>query len=406
MSVPTLVRLKHVARLNVRVLAESTPEDVEFRYVDISTCGRGVLSAEPEAMTFGSAPSRARRLVRPGDTIVSTVRTYLRAVWPVTGPTDELVVSTGFAVVTPGAQLDPRYLGWLMQSDLVVDEIVARSVGVSYPAINGLEVGEIQVPILPIEVQRAIADYLDAETGRIDEIVAARRRMSDLLGERLTAKVAQILRYVPRAPLGRCLDSIEQGWSPIANEATRAGDETWGVLKLSAVTGGTFRPDQHKALEEPPGVNARYEVRRGDLLMTRANTPELVGDAAYVDGTPPRLLFPDIVYRLRFSEALADGQYLGYALRTPEVRGQLTATARGSSQSMVKLRGEDISRLLVPLPTRTEQDDLGRRINVAVNRADDQRRALLRQVELLLERRQALITAAVTGQLKIPGVAA
>src|SRR5204862_363655 len=93
-----------------------------------------------EPVTF--EPETSRRLVHPGDTIVSTVRTYLRAVWPVTERTDDLVVSTGFAVLSPRSQLNPGFLGWSAQSDALIEEIVARSVGVSYPAITAGEIGD------------------------------------------------------------------------------------------------------------------------------------------------------------------------------------------------------------------------------------------------------------------------
>ena len=69
-------RLKYVSsRFNARALKEDTPPDLEFRYVDISSVGRGELVSEPVSMTFETAPTRARRLVQTGDTIISTVRT-------------------------------------------------------------------------------------------------------------------------------------------------------------------------------------------------------------------------------------------------------------------------------------------------------------------------------------------
>ena len=74
--------MKHVVEINRRQLPETTAPDTEFRYVDISACGPGSLVAAPETMRFGDSPSRARRLVRPGDTIVSTVRTNLLGVGP------------------------------------------------------------------------------------------------------------------------------------------------------------------------------------------------------------------------------------------------------------------------------------------------------------------------------------
>ena len=121
----SVIPLKHLARINERALAATTDPDREIRYVDIGSVGRGKLVHPPERMRFGVAPSRARRLVSDGDTIVSTVRTYLRAVWPINGDTDGLVVSTGFAVLTP-TDVDPRYFSWWVLSDVFIEEVVAR----------------------------------------------------------------------------------------------------------------------------------------------------------------------------------------------------------------------------------------------------------------------------------------
>ena len=89
--------------------------------------------AKPEVMRFENAPSRARRLVGKGDTVVSTVRTYLRAVWAASGDLDRIVVSTGFAVLSP-KNINPGFFSWWVRSDAFIEEVVARSTGVSYPA--------------------------------------------------------------------------------------------------------------------------------------------------------------------------------------------------------------------------------------------------------------------------------
>ena len=183
----TVIPLKHLARINERALPATTDPDREIRYVDIGSVGRGELVRRPERMRFADAPSRARRLVRDGDTIVSTVRTYLRAVWPIPGDGDDLVVSTGFAVLTP-TEVDPRYFSWWVRSDTFIEEVVARSVGVSYPAINASELGDLGMYLRLLRIlipeprgQTAIADYLDIETGRIDALISKKRRMIDLL---------------------------------------------------------------------------------------------------------------------------------------------------------------------------------------------------------------------------------
>lgn len=302
--------------------------------------------------------------------------------------------------------IDGRFLRWALAASTSRGQLEVAATGVTRFGLRQDAVARMLVPHPDMATQLAIADLLDAETARIDAVVSSRARMLALLDERLAANIDAMLMHVPRRSLGRCLERIEQGWSPVAADATRADASSWAVLRLSAVTGGTFRPDQHKALEMDPGAYSCHEVQAGDLLMTRANTPELVGDVAFVADTPPRLLMPDIVYRLRYSRDRADGRYLSYALRTPEVRGQVAAVARGSSQSMVKLRADDIKALLVPLPALGDQQALAQSMAYGARRHSAQRRVLQRQIDLLRERRQALITAAVAGQLEIPSVAA
>ena len=183
------IPLKRIVGINLYTLPETTEPGFEFRYVDIGAVGRGQLVSEPEVTVFSAAPSRARRLVRSGDTIISTVRTYLRAVWPVRDSATDLVVSTGFAVLTPTGSIDSRYLGWLAQSDVVIEEVVARSVGVSYPAINPSDIGTIRVPLPPLPYQLAIADYLDRETARIDALIKMINQQTSLLAERRQALI-------------------------------------------------------------------------------------------------------------------------------------------------------------------------------------------------------------------------
>ena len=220
-----LVRLKYLAGINERSLPEQTDPEHRIRYIDISSVGRGDLVDEPEVLRFEDAPSRARRLVRGGDTIVSTVRTYLRAVWPVAGDTDDLVVSTGFAVLTP-KKIEPRFFSWWVRSDIFIEEVVARSVGVSYPAVNALELGDLQVRLPPASEQQAIADYLDTETARIDALITKKRRMIELLDERRAgAMLAGVAGELTTSESGLpWLSKIPQHWgSPKIAYAAKLG---------------------------------------------------------------------------------------------------------------------------------------------------------------------------------------
>jgi type I restriction enzyme, S subunit len=404
------IPLKRLVDINRRALLETTDGDTAFRYIDISACGRGSLVADPEPMLFRDAPTRARRLVQPGDTIVSTVRTYLRAVWPVSGRADDLVVSTAFAVLSPMQDLDPRFLGWLAQSDVVIEEIVARSVGVSYPALNGLEVGDIKVPAPEIATQRAIADYLDAETNGIEALIDARAKARLALAERRRGVVDQLL--LPAEGAGwrhisvkRLLRRIEQGWSPQCESRPAEVDE-WGVLKAGAANGGVFRPTENKALPSDIEPLIEYEIRAGDLLVSRANTRELLASVCVVPPVRPRLLLCDKLFRLTPHPDI-DTRFLAYALTTSDARRQIESEATGTSDSMQNVGQDTIRQLLIWAPRDRDQqtaiaDELDRRLR-RISLLDQ---AMEGQIGLLHERRQALITAAVSGEIDIPEVAA
>ncbi|TBD36640.1 restriction endonuclease subunit S [Rhizobium ruizarguesonis] len=184
-------RLKYVATYNDEVLPESTAEEQEIDYVEISGVSptRGI--EEVQRVSFGRAPSRARRKVRSGDILVSTVRTYLRAIAKVDEASPDLIASTGFCVVRPGDKVDSSYIGWAAKSEPFVSEVVARSVGVSYPAINASELVTIEVPLPPLDIQRRIARFLDKKTARIDGLIEKKRVLLDRLAEKRQALITR-----------------------------------------------------------------------------------------------------------------------------------------------------------------------------------------------------------------------
>lgn len=175
-------RLKYTATINDEALPETTEPDYEFIYVDIGSvdANRGIVKTE--TYRFEHAPSRARRIVRNGDTIVSTVRTYLRAIASIRNPQENLIVSTGFAVVRPH-KLDPGYFSYALRSPFFIETVVSCSTGVSYPAINAPEVGNIGITIPSLDEQKAIADFLDRETARIDVLIEKVQSSIEMLRE-------------------------------------------------------------------------------------------------------------------------------------------------------------------------------------------------------------------------------
>jgi len=176
------VPLKHCASINDNVLPETTHPNYRFRYIDIGSVDfyNGIMGYQE--MDFANSPSRARRLVRKGNIIVSTVRTYLKAIAEIIDDKD-VVVSTGFAVLSPKQNVNPRYLGYFCKSDLFCDEVERNSFGTSYPAINSSLLGSLSVILPALAEQQKIADYLDIKTSEIDNLITLKQQKISELKE-------------------------------------------------------------------------------------------------------------------------------------------------------------------------------------------------------------------------------
>ncbi|RLD05858.1 MAG: restriction endonuclease subunit S, partial [Chloroflexi bacterium] len=183
-------RLKNIADINSEVLPETTDPNFELQYVDISNVDSRGMILDAQDMRFEDAPSRARRIVRHGDTIISTVRTYLKAIAFIENPPNNLIVSTGFAVLRAHEGIDPKYLFALAMCEPFVETVMANSVGVGYPAISPTVLACLPTWLPPLPEQRAIAAFLDRETAKIDALAAKKERLVELLKEKRTALIS------------------------------------------------------------------------------------------------------------------------------------------------------------------------------------------------------------------------
>ena len=415
--------LKYVATINDEALGEDTAPDFEIRYVDIGNVdSKGNIHQVP-TYRFADAPSRARRVVRDGDVIISTVRTYLQAITPIESPSDNLIVSTGFAVIRPRQEiLDTGYCKYVLRESEFLYKVFTHSVGVSYPAISSLDLGNILVPIHPLPEQRAIADYLDRETSKIDALVAEKERLLSLLAEKRRTFITQYVMHglnpnapmrdsgvawlgeIPKhwaiEPLKHHLTGIEQGWSPQSDNFP-ANEDEWGVLKVSAVNGWEFNPGENKRLPFELEPLEEYEIKPGDVLISRANTTELLGSASLVREVRPKLLLCDKLYRLRVQSDRLRSDYLVSYLRSVPGRFEFERDATGASSSMKNISQESITNLRIPIPPWDEQEAIIIHIRIERSQLDSLYTAAEQIIGLLQERRAALISAAVTGQIHV-----
>ncbi len=421
-------RLKHLASLNPESLAEDTDPGLEMVYVDIGGVDSLGRIVEQQSLTFATAPSRARQLVRDGDVIVSTVRTYLRAIAPINDPEPNLVVSTGFAVVRPADDLTTDYAAYALRAPYFVERVVANSKGVSFPAINESEMARYAIAAPPPEEQRAIAAFLDRETARIDALVAKKERLIELLQEKRTTLITRAVTkgLDPNVPmkdsgvewLGEIpahweamrmrsvLSGIEQGWSPEC-EARIANDEEWGILKAGCVNRGLFVELEHKALPLDLNPIPALEVKAGDLLMSRASgSEELVGSAACVQSCRPRLLLSDKIFRLHPDSLRVRPRFLAMALNSRPVRAQIESALSGGSGLANNIPQSTVKDLILAIPQLQEQATLLVHLDGETAKIDTLVAKIHEGIDCLKEFRTALISTAVTGKIDVREAAA
>jgi type I restriction enzyme S subunit len=316
------------------------------------------------------------------------------------------------------------YISHVLSSPGAREALSSMATGTS-PSMKNLsieEMGGLPIPLPSIGEQRIISDFLQSETSRIDGLIAEKERMLALLEEKRSALISRVVtqgldpdalvKASGHAWLGEIpthweairikliTASLDQGSSPIAANTPAATDEL-GVLKLSAVTKGRFKREENKALRGTDHEEHLLALRKGDVLITRGNTPDLVADVACVPEDEPNLLLPDLIYRLRVKEEKILAEYLTAFLTTAEARFQIRRDARGSSGSMVKVSQGHVLDWLTPLPPLFEQVEIMNYLRRTEERFQSIAREVSSSLSLLSDRRAALISAAVTGQIPL-----
>ena len=291
---------------NDDVLSDSTPSDYMIDYIEISDVDAVAGVRGRSELEFSAAPSRARRRVRDGDVIVSTVRTYLRAIAALESPSANTVVSTGFAVMRPRA-VHAGYLAHLFRAEFLVNQIIARSVGVSYPAINASEISHLNVPVPSPDEQTAIAAFLDHETAKIDALVVEQERLIALLKEKRQAVISHAVTkgLDPNAPMKdsgvEWLGQVPAHWEVKAlNRVVRDGSSiTYGIVQAgpdieggipyirTSDMAGTALPETGylRTSLEIADAYQRSAVTEGDLVIAiRATVGKTLPVPVWLDG--------------------------------------------------------------------------------------------------------------------------
>jgi len=256
-------------------------------------------------------------------------------------------------------------------------ELLARRGGGAQPNINQKIIRATKIPLPPLPEQRRIADVLD----KADAIRRKREQAIALTEELLRSTFLEMFgdpvtnpKGWEEKPLGKVIERLDAGWSANGDSRPRSADE-YGVLKISAVTSGVFRPEKHKAVSSAMASRALVTPRRGDLLLSRANTRELVAATCLVERDEPRLFLPDKIWRIVPFTHAATTSFLRYLMATPRFRARFVRTATGTSGSMLNVSKEKLWALSAPIPPLALQRKFTEIVWTGLHSKERQRRA-------------------------------
>ncbi|ACL26146.1 restriction endonuclease subunit S [Chloroflexus aggregans] len=410
-------RLGEVVRINPDALGSDWPFSY-IKYVDISSVGEGSIVEPPRILRLDEAPSRAKRLVREGDTVLSTVRPGRRSMFFVKEPEPEWVVSTGFAVLRPCREyIEPRYLYACVFDRGLTEFLIKREKGAAYPAVLPEDIADAIIKLPPLPEQRAIAHIL----GTLDDKIELNRRMSETLEQMAQALFKAW--FVDFDPVrAKCRGGFEtRPYTDLFPDRLMDSElgkipEGWDVVTLP------------KLVEINPG----RPLRKGEIapyldmanMPTRGHAPDQVAHRPFTSGT--RFINGDtLVARITpclengktaFVDFLEEGQVgwgsteyivlhpkpplpeeFGYCLARSDAFREFAIQSMTGTSGRQRVQADSIGHFKLPRPPDSVAVAFGRLVKPLFARSSD----AVRESRTLAALRDALLTKLISGELRV-----
>jgi type I restriction enzyme, S subunit len=337
----------------------------------------GSIFCEHTEKTVSESGAKSGRLIPQGSIMVTYIGTIGKiAISSTDGITNQqintLLVKTGF---------DARYVYYVVLNNR--NKLKQAAPQTTIPILNKTDFGKFRFDFHEFPQQIKIAEILSTIDRTITHTEALIEKyqqikaglMHDLFTRGIGAdgklrptrdKAPELYQessigWIPKewglVKASHVITAIDAGKSPECPDKPASADQ-WGVLKVSAVSPDGLRQSENKVVEKIKHQNPDFIVKQGDLLITRANTPELVGMVCYVEQVAANLILSDKTLRLHVDKNRVDKRYLYWALQRPETRNQIEICATGSSASMKNISQKDIRNLQIALPKSLDEQEI------------------------------------------------
>ena len=231
--------------------------------------------------------------------------------------------------------------------------LAAQAQGATIAGITSKTLKAIEIPAIPINEQNRVVDILRKLENQVGFVRKQLCGLDALVKSRFVEIFGDFACYETK-PLIKCVDCIEAGKSPKCLAFSRKMAEP-GVLKLSAISSGVYCENENKALPRSVSLTIDKVVHANDILLSRKNTPELVGRSVLVKHTDGNIMFPDIIFRMHPLPPI-NAMYLSYLLAGPLLHS-IQSLAHGSAKSMSNIPKSELAKLSIPIPALNLQNE-------------------------------------------------
>jgi len=398
-------RLKYVVALR-RSRGEGAGDERPYIGLESIESSTGRLIGDPaatdeSALSASGQSDSLSNTFEPGDVLFGKLRPYLAKAWVATFQGR----CTAELLVMQPVEAESAFLRYVCLSRDFIDAVDASTFGSQTPRAAWDFIGNMPIPVPPLQQQRAIADFLDRETARLDALVAAKERVLWLLAEKRRALITRAVTrgLDPRAPLRDSgitwLGEIPAQWE---TERTRwlfkerdqrstTGEEE--LLTVSHLTGVTPRSEKDVNMFEAETTEGYKICVTGDLVINTLWAWMGAMGVAPVDG------IASPAYNVYEPGDRLEPSYVDALVRLPVFAQEVTRYSKGVWSSRLRLYPEGFFEVFLPVPSLSEQRAIVAHIAKESAKLDELRAATERTIALLKERRAALISAAVTGRM-------
>lgn len=392
-----VVELGKVCDIDTENLTSNTDSDYEFDYISLEQIDNGHL-LNTEKYKFKDAPSRARRVVRKNDVLISTVRPNLMSHYYVKNEVRDLICSTGFSVVRGTNKLNMPYLYHHLFANIINSQINLVVVGSNYPAINSHDIKNLKIPLPSTPEQTAIATALsdtDALISSLQTLIAKKQAiklsaMQNLLSGKIRLpEFAQRTDGSPKTTHQTELGCVPEDWEVVelGNVVNIFDNLRIPVTASKRISGSTPYYGANGIQDYVEGFTHKGEF----VLIAEDGANDLINyPVSYVNG---EIWVNNHAHVVQGKENVLDNRFLAYRLSSINITSYLVGGTRA------KLNGSTLKIIQIIIPKSTDEQTA---IAQLLSDMDTEIEALECRLKKTQALKQGMMQTLLTGKIRLP----